>query len=55
MYVVTYDNGSGYREWASSPQPTKEKAWEASGWKPGDCPWVGADPQVEDVTLPMKS
>ena len=29
-YVVSYDNGSGWYEWASAPQPTKEAAWEAA-------------------------
>ncbi len=35
-YVVTYDNGSPYREWASTPQNTPEEAWaEAGGLQPG--------------------
>lgn len=35
QYVITYDNSSGYYEWASLPQNTIEEAWEASGIKPG--------------------
>lgn len=30
-YVVTWDNGSGFREWASRPCPTQEEAIAAAG------------------------
>lgn len=36
MYVVTYDNGSGMREWACQPQTTKEAALTASGFAETD-------------------
>jgi oligoribonuclease NrnB/cAMP/cGMP phosphodiesterase (DHH superfamily) len=40
QFVVTYDNGSGYREWASVAQPTPQKAIEVSDdLKFGD-PWL---------------
>lgn len=48
MYVVTYDNGSGYREWASTPQPTEELAWQQSGFNEGKL-WEGSDPVLERV------
>lgn len=31
QYVVTYDNGTGYREWASPAQDTPLLAWTAAG------------------------
>jgi hypothetical protein len=33
-FVVTYDNGSGWFEWSSQPQPTEELAKKASGFAP---------------------
>jgi hypothetical protein len=35
QYVVTYDNGSGYIEWACPPQDSREAAWGATSLKPG--------------------
>lgn len=37
-YVVSYDNGAGYSEWASNPQPTRKQAIALAGGvlSPGD-------------------
>lgn len=35
-YVVTYDNGTGYYEWASTPCETPEQAYAAAGVQPGE-------------------
>lgn len=48
-YVVTYDNGSGFREWASTPQDTEQKAWEAAEINPGEQYFPGSDPRLETV------
>jgi hypothetical protein len=38
LYVVTYDNGSGFREWASKPQETEEMAIALAGNGSNDFP-----------------
>jgi hypothetical protein len=49
QYVVTYDNGTGYREYASKPQDTQEAAWAAAGIKPGEQYFNGSDPILDEV------
>lgn len=58
MWVVTYDNGSGYRVWASTPQKTSEEAWaKARPLRPGMSPGVetplgqSQPPKVERVLV----
>lgn len=48
-YVVTYDNGSGFREWASAPQNSEQLAWNVAGISPGQQFFEGSDPRVEQV------
>jgi len=43
MYVVTWDNGTGFREWASQSQPSQQAALEAAGI---DEAWLG-HPQLD--------
>lgn len=33
-YVISYDNGTGWKEWASEPQPTVVEAWAVAGLSP---------------------
>lgn len=44
-YVVTYDNGTGYREWACTPQGSQVEAWAASGLS-SDNPQMSPDIEI---------
>ncbi|GIW59523.1 MAG: hypothetical protein KatS3mg087_0589 [Patescibacteria group bacterium] len=49
-YVVTYDNGTGYREHASSPQESEEKAWKDAKNFGGITPeHEYLDPKIEKI------
>jgi hypothetical protein len=46
-WIVTYDNGTGFREWACSPQATKEEAMRASNWDGQSESFLGSDDRFE--------
>ena len=50
LYVIEYDNSSGYPEWAGSPAPTPEGAWENSGLCPSQPSCAGYDAQLHQLT-----
>lgn len=49
-YVVTYDNGSGYFEWATGPCTTPDEAWDSSGLRGKTV--AGGEVRLEKVTAP---
>lgn len=48
-FVVSFDNGSGVREWHSPAQDSPKEAWVAADLQPGQQLFVGSDDQLEEV------
>jgi len=53
-FVVTWDNGSGHREWATPAQPSRAEALETAGLTESHMGSPDFDYQVEEVEVGVR-